>query len=58
MPGLATNNTVTACENMMTAKNGILLGSTLVNTQVCTITAISIRPVVQVKCLGFEIALR
>ena len=36
----------------------ILLGSTMVNAQVCTITAISIRPGVQVKCLGFELELR
>ena len=58
MSGLATNNTATACKNKMTEKNDILFKSTLVNAQVCTITAISIRPVVQVKCLVFELELR
>ena len=39
-------------------KNDILLGSILVNAQVCTTIAISIRPAVQVKYLGFELELR
>ena len=39
-------------------KNDILLRSTMVNAQVCTIIALSTRPIVQVKYLGFELELR
>ena len=39
-------------------ENDISLGSMLINAQVCTTIAISIRPIVQVKCLGLEIELR
>ena len=39
-------------------KNDILLGSMLVNAQVCTTIAISMRPIAQVKCLAFELELR
>ena len=41
-------------------KNDILFGSMLVNAQVSTITpiAISMCPIVNVKCLGFELKLR
>ena len=39
-------------------KKDILFGSMLVNAQVCTTIAISVSPIVQVKCLGFELELK
>ena len=39
-------------------KNDILLRSIMINAQVCTIIAMSIRSIVQVKLLGFELELK
>ena len=59
MYGLATNDTATACKFIpYDCKNDVLLGSLLVNAKVCTIIAISIRPIVQVKWLGFVFELK